>query len=131
MLENQRRPTFVLGKLLNPKDPGMYDPVQELELSHRCIPPLRPGGFRRLKRYGIHSDTPLGLWETDVRRLPVLVDIGLQHETFEHVIAHFAVPLRRSNTGLLHGAADRLGHRPINPASGRTGPIALRGLLPG
>ena len=61
MFEYRRRPTLMLGKLINTQNSGVHYPIQKLELSLRGISPLRPGHVGRLKRNWINSDAPLRL----------------------------------------------------------------------
>ena len=118
VLEDQGRANFVLGEVVGPQDAGVLEGFQELELP-------QGGPFDRLAVIDrgpaadeVEANATAGVGDLGVHGLPVLVAGAFAHELLQDVVADLAVPLRGSDTGLLHGLADDPGHGAVMDALG-------------
>lgn len=118
VLEDQRRADLVLGEAVDAQDARMLERVQQQvfpacrTLNGLAFPGRRPAPDQ------VQANPPLGFGDGGMAGLPVLVAGAFADELFQDVVADLAVPLRRSDAGLLHRLADHPGHGPVVRALG-------------
>ena len=126
VLEDERRAENVLGVPLGRENALVPNVAQDLVLAPGRTLQRRPLVVRGRLGDGIDPDPcPLAL-DRRVEGRPVLVVGAFEQQLVEPVVAHAPGALRRANAGFLHGAADRLGHRPVGLRADRR-PCAVPG----
>ena len=113
VLEDERRAENVLGVPLGRENALMPNVAQDLVLAPGRALQRRPLVVRGRLGDGIDPDPCPFAVDRRVARRPVLVVGAFEQQLVEPVVAHAPGALRRANAGFLHGAADRLGHRPV------------------
>ena len=119
VLEDERRPAHVLGVRLGREDALVPHVAQNLILAPGRPLQRRPLVVRRGGGDRVDADPRALAVDGRVARRPVLVARPFEEERVEPVVAHAARALRRADARLLHGAADRLGHRPVDARARR------------
>ena len=119
VLENQRRTVDVVGVGLGLEDALVPYVEQDLIFPSRRALQRLPLLIRGGRGNRVDPDPRVFSVDGGVTGRPVLVVRPFEEELVEPVVAHAPGGLRRANASLLHGAADRLGHRPVRPRPGR------------
>ena len=119
VLEDERRPAHVLGVPLGRQDALVPHVAQNLVFAPGRPLQRRPLVVRCGRGDRVDADPRALAVDRRVARRPVLVARPFEEERVEPVVAQPPRALRRADARLLHGAADRLGHRPVDARAGR------------
>ena len=119
VLEDERRPADVLGVRLGREDALVPHVAQDLILAPGRPLQRRPLVVRGGRGGRVDANPRAFGLDRRVARRPVLVARPFEEECVEPVVAHAVLALRGADAGLLHCAADRLGHRPVDTRARR------------
>lgn len=118
VLADQRRAQLVICKTLAPQDGRVLQGFKEL-----CFPlcgaldsaTFLVGGASADR---VNTHAAVYIWEPGVCCLPVLIARTCADQLVQNIVADLAMPLRWTDTGLLHSQADQPGGRPVTDAFG-------------
>ena len=114
VLEDQGRPLLRARELLHAQDAVVGDTVQQLEFPLRRAAPVGANCLGRSPGEGEDAHPPFRAGYGGMLGFPVLVRVRLQEELPQQVIGHTPLPLRGTNSSLLHRASECAGEQSVD-----------------